>query len=192
VSRKLKKLGLVALLVVLMLIVTPTIVKADPWSALEGSGYAVTVEGFPLEEVYPGDVIRAYAGTTYPEEEVEYVVFLWLAPDETVISDPHDSHDLSGFGPDPIGMYTDFDVRVASCEITVGTDIPFIVGDWGVQAEFWGPDGKLKGTGSSTGIVKIRATSFYAVPEVPMIGTLTILLTMLASLAIFARKRKIF
>jgi len=182
VLRKLKKLGLVALLVVLTLIVTPAIVRADPWSALGGSGYAVTVEGFPLEEVLPGDEITAYAGTI--DSEVDHVVFNWLAPDGTVIPI---SEVCSGPAADPKGMYS-FDIYYATCTVEVGVDIPAINGDWGVQAEFWGPGGKLKGTGGSEGIIKIRATSFFVIPEVQM-GTITILLTMLASLAVFARKR---
>jgi len=170
----LKKLGLVALLVVLTLIVMPAIVRADPWSALGGSGYAVTTEPFPLEGVIPGEDVDAKAGTTDPN--VEYVVFRWLAPDGTVISrDPEDVVDVEDEWDPTYGM----NVLVAR-----STYAPEIVGDWGVQVFFYGEGGHLRGEA----IIRIRATSFFVIPEVP-IGALTVLLTMLAGLAIFARKR---
>ena len=172
-----KKLGLVALLVVLTLITTPTIVQADPWSALS-SGYAVTTVPFPQENVMPGDSVTAKAGTTDPE--VNYVWFNWLAPDGTVWKD----------GPVFVDhWYPDLNYGTVYVYFSTYASIPPIVGDWGVQVEFYDEGGNLKGTADlPVGIIKIRATSFHAVPEVP-IGTLTILLTMLASLAIFARKR---
>jgi len=175
----LKKLGLVALLVVLTLIIIPTIVKADPWSALGGSGYAVTTEPFPLEEVVVDvDEVHAKAGTTDPN--VDYVVFRWLAPDGTVIS--RDPEDIVDVAPETDPTYGPISVARSSY-------IPNMVGDWGVQVFFYDEEGEPHIRGEA--IVRIRATSFFVIPEVQM-GTITILLTMLASLAIFARKRKIF
>ena len=170
-----KKFWLVALLVVFTLIVTPTIVQADPWSALGGSGYAVTTEPFPLEDVLVNvDEVTAKAGTT--DDNVQYVVFRWLAPDGTV---PHtDTVEYPDFDWEYDPTY-EMDVKIAR-----STFIPTMVDDWGVQVFFYGEGGHLRGEA----IIRIRATSFLVVPEVP-IGTLTILLTMLASLAIFARKR---
>jgi len=169
----LKKLGLVALLVVLTLIVTPAIVRADPWSALGGSGYAVTTEPFPLEDVEVGvDEVVAKAGTT--DSNVEYVVFRWLAPDETVISRPEDI----------VSVASETDPTYGDILVARSTFVPNMLGDWGVQVFFYGEGGHLRGEA----IIRIRATSFFVIPEVP-IGTLTILLTMLAGIAIFARKR---
>lgn len=169
---------LTIILLVIVFALNIAAVQADPWSALGGSGYAVTTEPFPLEEVLPGESVTAKAGTT--DTNVAYVVFRWLAPDGTVISrDPEDVQ--------PVG--SEWDSTYGWIFVARSTYVPEIVGDWGVQVEFWGPGGKLKGTANLEGIIKIRATSFFAIPEVPL-GTVAIVLSMLGSLGVFALKRK--
>jgi len=187
-----KKLGLIALLAVLTLIVTSTVVQAQ-WSALN-SGYAITTNYHGID-VPLGESVTAWAGTTMPDGpgSVVKVRFIWKDPDENVVWDPFDTtldkYTTPAYPPGAPQEIIDWATNHPGIDVWYATDeqTPAVYGDWGVQAEFWGPGGKLKGTGGSEGIIKIKATSFFNIPEA--ISTLTVLLTMLAGLAIFARKR---
>jgi len=66
---------------------------------------------------------------------------------------------------------------------------PNIVGDWGVQAVFRGPDGTPVPGLDITDKIEIRATSFFVVPELPIVGTAGSLLSMLAGFY-YIRKKK--
>jgi hypothetical protein len=60
-------------------------------------------------------------------------------------------------------------------------------GDWGVQALFQGPDGKTK-EGVEL-VVSTRATSFFVIPEIPIIGTAGASMAMFAGLAVKMRRK---
>jgi len=60
-------------------------------------------------------------------------------------------------------------------------------GDWGVQALFQGPDGKTKEQVEL--VVAIKTTSFFVVPEVPIIGTAGASLAMFAGLAVKMKRK---
>lgn len=127
------------------------------------------------EEFLLGGTVTATAGTT--DLDITEVRFLWKDPDESVVWDVTVPVVDSGetWNGEPIYIATD-------------TKSPDSIGDWAVQAFFLDEEGHLRGQGS--GIVKIRATSFHAVPEVP-IGTLATVLSLFAGLGIFAlAKRK--
>ena len=183
---KLKRLGLVALLVVLTLIVTSTIVQADPWSAIV-SGYAVTTNHHGEEVLIPPvPPLRARVGVLAenlydPSSEAGvYEVRVDLRdPDGNVVDSDTVSwtqfSDATYKGKPIKGAWT-------------GDLVPgvWVVGHYSVKAYFFDKYGKE--LAQMDDLTAMRATTVMVVPEVP-IGTLTILLTMLASLAIFARKR---
>ena len=174
---KKSKVLVVLLVPVLMFTLCVGVVQAGAprWDSIQ-SDYAVTTNRFGEDILVHVDEVVAMAGTTDPL--VTSVTFRFFPPGEEEepawtepVSDPNyvwDSWKSIPFRRYDSSAYT-FDM----------------VGDWGIQVFFNGTGGHLRHT---TDIIRIRATTAMVVPEVP-IGTLTILLTMLASLAIFARKR---
>lgn len=175
---RLKILSIVAL--VISLLASINYVQAHDWHGTSiASGYAVTTDRHG-ELVQIGESVTAIAGTT--DSTITKVTFRWLLPDETEASwSPVEitmvDHIDFGAGPNGEDVYVFID----------GPHTPNVVDDWGVQAFFYDTDGNLRGKDS--GIVKIRATSFFAVPEVPF-GTIAILIAMLGALGLLAIKRK--
>jgi len=168
--------ALVLSLATLALLVGTVSVKAQ-WSALS-SGYAVTTDYHGVEEGAPlGATVHAKAGTT--NFHIVSVEFRWLPPPES--GEEPEVHlvteHLEETDPDfgPILVFRD-------------SYAPLIVGDWGVQAIFHNETGDKEGGPTGT-FFKIRATSFFAVPEIPL-GTLTVTLSMLAALTVFTLKRR--
>jgi len=180
---KLKKLGFMAVLIVLTLSFIPMIVRADPWSAID-SGYAVTTNhhGEDIDITKPIDPpLRAKVG--FKDENGVYEVRVDLRdPDGNVVDSdtvewPADFDD----GTSPKGADIEY-AWTKDLEPNTG----WVVGHYSVKAYFFSEDGKE--LANTEDLVAMKATTVMAVPEVP-IGTITILITMLASLAIFARKR---
>ena len=64
---------------------------------------------------------------------------------------------------------------------------PGIIGDWGVEAVFQGPDATTKQDVEY--VVAIRATSFNVIPEIPLIGTAGAATAMFAGLAYKLKKK---
>jgi len=186
----LKKLGLLALLVVLTLIIIPTIVQADPWSAID-SGYAITTNHFGEEIVPPPDpplqvkvgvlAENFYDPIVNPTGVYEVRVDL-RDPDDTVVAT--DTILLADFTFEVGGSPQGADIYYAWTDDLVPAT--WVIGDYSVKAYFFA--GTEKELAHTIDLTAMRATTVMVVPEVP-IGTLTILLTMLAGLAIFARKR---
>ncbi len=79
------------------------------------------------------------------------------------------------------------DVVSVSGESAQSSHQPDSLGDWGVQTFFQGPDGTTKEGIDLT--VKIRATSFNVVPEIPILGTAGASTAMILGLA-YKLKRK--
>jgi len=162
------------------------------WPAIS-SGYAVTTN-WHGEDIPIGALVTAWAGTT--DGEVEKVEFRWLDPDGNPIwedlvnvSDPYTTPNVPNGVPQEI-----IDWANDNHDVTIWyanyTRTPDILGDWGVQANFYdltNPAKSLRGRNSD--IIAIRATSFHSIPEVPF-GTIVILLSMFGALSIFAIKRK--
>jgi hypothetical protein len=67
------------------------------------------------------------------------------------------------------------------------THQPDSVGDWGVQALFQGPDGTTK-EGVDL-VMGIRATSFFVIPEIPLLGTAGASVAMILGLAYMMKRR---
>ncbi len=148
------------------------------WSAL-GSGYAVTTNYHGID-VLVGTPVTAIAGTLDPA--VVNVTFRWHMPNGTtrweVTVPVYTNGTLEQWNN---GTYAE--IRYAN-----DTQIPDMLGDWGVQAFFQDPTGMDKAGLSD--VIEIRATSFNTMPEVPL-GTIIIGASMFAALGVFALKGRI-
>ena len=180
-----KKLGLVALLVVLTLIATPTIVQADPWSAID-SGYAISTN-------HPGEEIDI----TQPFELKAKVGFLASIDVDKVIVELRDPDDNVVDTAEVVAPWqtgwskkgNEYKWNWTRPLDPAKTGNIWVVGHYSVKAYFYAKAGQgWKNLANVEDRVSMRAFTVMTVPEVP-IGTITILLTMLASLVIFARKK---
>lgn len=194
---KLKNAIIATSLSILLLVVVQ--VSAIDWSKTSlSSGYAVTTDYHGVPEVPIGTDVTATAGTTeHPSvnrvpqfPNVTKVRFRWIPPSGSGLSEIYSPPlgDLAMSLWNSGEEYEDKDGNL--WYIYIGEDTQTIpetidaVGDWGVQAWFYDDAGKLR---NQTGIEKIRATSFNAVPEVPF-GTLAITTAMFGALILFTIK----
>lgn len=164
-----------------------SVVYADPWSAIENSGYAITMYDPPHgTDVVPGQLVEVRAGTTHWfDEDVTSVTFRWMPPAGSGLSETlHEFIPLSPSSPAEYTKKGDF-INDTFDTFTLPTTEDAI-GDWGVQAWFHDSQGNIR---HRTDIIAIRAVSFNVVPEVPF-GTLAILTAMFGAITIFAIKRK--
>jgi len=181
------KSKLIIPLMALTLFIIPVIVLADPWSAIN-SGYGVTTNHHGEEIVPPGDPpLAAKVGLLTEKFLFENgttrlinVTVDLRDPYENVVDTQTVYPEDFGPGTSPNGQDMNF----------TWTD-PFepdtwTVGHYSVKAYFYLKGGQ--GLANAEDLDAMRATTVMSVPEAP-IGTLTILLTMIAGLAIFARKR---
>jgi len=174
-----KKVPLTFLLVSIGLVAMVTVVHA-PWSTL-GTGYAIT-SNFHGIDVPPGTPVTVTAGTLDPN--VVQVTFRWHRPPD-------------GNGPvaweDVVPVWQNGtkgqwnNGTWANISYAQDTRTPDELGDWGVQAFFQDSEGRDRA--DVPRVVKIKATSFNAVPEVPF-GTIAVFLAMIGALGIFAIKKK--
>jgi hypothetical protein len=135
------------------------------------SSYDVTTNYHGID-VPPETEVTATATTT--DTTVTGVTFIWKDPDNNEQSRAERTVDEN---PDPyINGYTD-------------SFTPGIVGDWGVQAIFHGHDGTPVPGLDVIEKVAIRATSFFHVPEFQIVGTAGSLLSMLAGLVYYMRRK---
>ena len=172
-----KKRFLFLVLLPLLLMASLAQAGADFPSSLN-SGYGVTTD-WHGELVPAGSPVNATAYTT--DLNVTKVEFIWKYPNETVFENVTVPVQLDG-------KYNDDDVLWANNTQTISAPL----GDWGVQALFYDKYGNIRGQDS--GIVAIRATSFEAVPEVP-IGTIATILAFFGALTVYAvgwkKKKKV-
>ena len=171
------------LALVLMVGVMPIVVHADPWSAID-SGFAVTTNHHG-EDIVPPPVppLQAKVGLLLEYfADLDYVEVRLRDPDEdvvvTVIIDDTDPRWQDGTSPHgkPIKYAWTDDLVPAVWEI----------GHYSVKAYFVLIGEKDINTVED--LDAMRATTVMTVPEVPL-GTLAVLLTMLASLGILARRK---
>ncbi len=139
-----------------------------------GSGYAVTSD-WHGKDVPPGSMVTVTAMTT--DETVDRVTFLWKNPNGGLIWEVVDNTRTAD------GEYEGKTVYTFS-----SANAPTEQGDWGVQALFQGADGKTKE--GIEDVIKIKATSFLVVPDLPFVGTLGASAAALLGLGLFAVKRK--
>ena len=139
------------------------------------SGYAVD-SNFHGVNVPPGSTVVVTAYTT--DMTVDRVTFIWRYPDSGIAFGPEvDSSAVAG------DLYEGNPVNTFSSTHTVS-----VVGDWGVQALFQGPDGKTKE--SIDFVVSTKATSFFVIPVIPVLGTVGSLAAMLLGLGIYIKRKK--
>lgn len=148
-----------------------------PWASL-GTGYAITSNYHGID-VFPSTPVTVTAGTL--DSNVVRVIFRWHMPNETVAREVP----VPVFTNGTTGQWNDG--TTALIRYAMDTFTPDVIGDWGVQAFFQGPTGRDRAGLEDT--IKIRATSFNAIPEVPF-GTLTILFAMFGALGFFALRKK--
>jgi hypothetical protein len=164
------------------------------WNAL-GTGYAVTTN-WHGEDVPIGMSVLAIAGTT--DIQVEYVNITWLDPDgnpiwedKVAVFGPYETPDYPAGVPEEIIDWASDNPGI-NVWYANATRIPYALGDWGVQARFIDYTNPVRSLrGRNTDIIKMRATSFNVVPEVPF-GTIAILLGWFGVLGIFALRKKHF
>ena len=139
------------------------------------TGYAVD-SNFHGVNVPPGSDVVVTAYTT--DMDVYQVTFIWKYPNEGIAFGPEvDSTAVAG------DLYEGKAVNTFSSTHEVA-----VPGDWGVQALFQGPDGKTKE--SIDFVVSIKATSFFVIPVIPVLGTVGALAAMLLGLGIFIKRKK--
>jgi hypothetical protein len=162
------------------------------WSALS-SGSAVTTNWHG--EVIPiGASVTVWAGTT--NLDVYKVEFEWKNDTDHMIFEENVTDLVSYTTPDYppsapqeiIDWATDPNNAVVTVLYANNTQIPDSLGDWGVQVFFYAPGGHLRGQGSD--IIKIRATSFNTIPEIPLVGTAGAMVAMLLGFGFFGLRRK--
>jgi len=153
-------------------------VAQAPLSTL-GTGYAVTSD-YHGTDVPIGNPVNVTALTLDPT--IYQVVFKWNAPNGTegVWIDT-----VTPLMTDGTGTWNNG--TTATIHYAYSIHNPDSLGDWGVKVLFQGPSGKTKENFDE--VVKIKATSFNVVPEVPL-GTIAILAAMFGALSIFALKKK--
>lgn len=172
------RISLVIALLCLQLLVFVSVVYA-PWSTL-GTGYAVTSDYHGID-VWIGDPVNVTAGTL--DANVYQVTFKWNAPNGT------EGVWIDVFTPLVTNSSTGTWNNGTTATIRYAWSVhrPDSLGDWGVKVLFQGPDGRTKENADE--VVKIKATSFNVVPEVPF-GTVAILTAMLGAITLFAVKKK--
>lgn len=148
-----------------------------PWSTL-GTGYAIT-SNYHGKDVPLLAPVAVTAGTL--DQLVTQVTFKWHRPDDTVVREIT----VLVFTNGTSGRWNNG--TTALIMYAIDSFRPDVPGDWGVQAFFQDSGGKNRA--GINNVIKIRATSFNVVPEVPF-GTAVILLSMLGALGAFAIRKK--
>ena len=181
------RLKLLALSAAVILVVLTVVVQAGPESAAS-SGWGVTTNYHGQEvliSVLITDPLEAQVLVGFPENWdalYEVTVVLRDPDDEPVATITRPKNELDWQpGTAPNGRV----LRTA----WIGPLIPdtgWTVGHYSVKAYFYADDGTT--LANDEDLSAMRATTQVVIPEAP-IGTLTIIITMLASLAIFARKK---
>jgi len=180
------KLRPMTLFGLLALMAMSTVVQADPWSAID-SGYAVSTNYHGEETPVPPDpplmarvgvLLENFALLDYVEVHLrdpsDDVVDIVVVPASAFVPG------LSPKGADIMEAWSD------PLEPEEGT---WLIGHYSVKAYFYAVEGAAEPElANCEDLEAMRATTVMTIPEVP-IGTLTVLLAMIAGLAIFARKR---
>lgn len=187
------RLFVVPILVGILPIIAGVSLVHAQWPPIRNTGYAITTN-WHGEDVPLGESVTVWAGTTH--SSVTAVEFKWHDPagnlvegfgGEFTVFGPYDTPEVPPGVPQEIidwaEKYPGYTIWYAS-----NTEIPDVLGDWGIQA-FFHDSGNIQGKGST--IVAIRSTSGNFIPEAPL-GTIAIVLTIIAGYSFIAiRKRKI-
>jgi len=173
------KLTLMYALISIQLLVFISVVYA-PWETL-GTGYAITSNHHGVD-VPPGTPVTVTAGTLDPS--VVQVTFRWHEPPDG--NGPVAWEDVVNVSPNgTMGEWNNGSSTLIF--YAQNTHVPDELGDWGVQVFFQDSTGTEKS--GVENVIKIRATSFNAVPEIPL-GTIGATAAMFIALAFLMVKKK--
>jgi len=148
-----------------------------PWTTL-GTGYAITSNVHGID-ILPGTPVTVTAGTL--DNRVVNVTFRWHRPNESVAWE------------DVVNVWTNGTMGQwnngtwALIRYAQDTHVPDEVGEWGVQAFFQDSEGRDRA--GLEDVIKIKATSFNAVPEIPL-GTIAAAATMFVAFGLFIIVKK--
>lgn len=148
-----------------------------PWSTL-GTGYAITSNYHGIDVPLMATV-TVTAGTLDPS--VTQVTFRWHRSDNTVMREVT----VPVFTNGTTGQWNKG--ATAPVQYAIDSFRPDLTGEWGVQAFFQDSAGRSKA--DLNNVIKIKATSFNVIPEVPL-GTAAILLSMFGALGVCAVRKK--
>ena len=169
-----------ALTSVLLLILVSIGLVYAPWSTL-GTGYAITSNYHGVNVPLFLDV-TVTAGTL--DSSVVQVTFRWHKPPDG--NGPVEWEDVVPvFTNGTMGQWNNgtwAEIRYAK-----STHAPNAAGDWGVQAFFQDSSGTEKS--GVPNVVKIKATSFNSIPEIPL-GTIGAAAAMIFAFAFFMTKKR--
>lgn len=165
------------LLLIISFVIFTNIVYA-PWSTL-GTGYAITSNYHGID-VFPGTPITITAGTL--DSNVMNVTFRWHMPNDTVRWEETVPVTANG----TVDQWNNGTSAPVLC--AQSTRVPDVLGDWGVQAFFQDSTGKEKA--DLNNVIKIKATSFNVVPEIPLLGTIGSIAAMLLGFKFFTARKQ--
>lgn len=165
----------IALLIIIYTLFLVSIVHA-PWSTL-GTGYAITSNYHGID-VLLGTPVTVTAGTL--NANVTQITFRWHMPNETTRWEVTVPVYVNG----TTGQWNDG--TTALIRYANNTQIPDLIGDWGVQAFFQDSSGRDRA--ELEDVISIRASSFNVIPEIPL-GTIGAIVTMLIALAFFTIRK---
>lgn len=171
-----KKYALLPTLIILGLISTAGFANA-PWSTI-GTGFAITSNVHGID-IPPATAVTVTAGTL--DSRVTHVTFRWHMPNDTVARQVI----VPVFTNGTTDQWNNG--TVALVRFAIDTYSASVLGDWGVQAFFQDSVGTARA--GLEDVIKIRATSFNVIPEVPF-GTLMILIGMFGALGVLSVRRK--
>lgn len=173
-----RKSALMFTLVCMSLLVLISTVRADENSI--GSGYAIT-SNYHGVNVPANTEVTATALTL--NASITTVLFRWHRPDDSVAREVTVSP-LTNTGTTAEWKKFHQSFTIFSAQDTFTPDV---VGDWGVQAFFLDPHGNTRADVED--VVAIRATSFFAVPEIPL-GTIGVVAAVLLAFGVYSIKNK--
>ncbi len=167
-----KSILLLCALTLLIVTAATMTVRADLSEGSLASGYYITTNWHGID-VPTGAEVIATAKTT--DWRVDKVQFIWLDP--------------SGYAnwTDTVSVHPDGTYNGHTVYSAVATHVPEEVGDWTVKANFLDLNGYSLCCCDHT--VARKATSFFVVPEIPVIGTAGAAVAMFAGLAVKMRRK---
>mgnify|MGYP000061762861 CR=1 FL=1 len=184
----------VILLASLFFIIGVSMVFADGykgWSPIKTTGYGV-ISNYQGIDVPPGQEVVVTAGTK--NLSITGIVFRWHDPDDNVVWEDYIPVQGPLTTPDvPDNVHQEVidwanDNPNVKYLYAQNTHTPDTIGDWGVQAFFIGDGGKT--AAGVEDVIKIRATSFNVIPDLPVVGTAGAVTAMLLGFGLFLRKNK--
>jgi len=151
-----------------------------PWTTL-GTGYAITSNVHGID-ILPGTPVTVTAGTL--DSHVVQVTFRWHRPAGSILP-PIPDVIKPVYTNGTMGQWNN--KTWALIRYANDTKIPDEIGDWGVQVFFQDSTGSDRA--GLEDVIKIKATSFNVIPEIPL-GTIAAAAAMFIALGLFIINKK--